>query len=74
MDAEVAHRVTIMFIRLGIRLKNVPLRIVSGSDIANSKGRKSAGSHQVFGWNLVPHWDWQQVLTKMLKYWRGFRL
>ena len=49
MDAEVAHRVTIMFIRLGIRLKNVPLRIVSGSAIADLKNRKRSRMIQVFG-------------------------
>src|SRR4051812_30119066 len=31
LDAETAHRVTVLFIRLGILLGRVPLRIVSGS-------------------------------------------
>ncbi|MEO5971583.1 MAG: quinone-dependent dihydroorotate dehydrogenase, partial [Bdellovibrionia bacterium] len=49
IDAEVAHRVTISLIRLGIRLKNVPLRIVSGVTSSELRTPKGSGSHQVFG-------------------------
>ena len=49
IDAEVAHRVTISLIRLGIHLKNVPLRIVSGSVTPVFKALESSRSTTVFG-------------------------
>jgi dihydroorotate dehydrogenase len=53
IDAEVAHRVTVVFIRLGIRLKNVPLRIVSGSGNLDSKVQNVLGTHHVFGLDFL---------------------
>ena len=45
LDPEFAHRLTLRFIRLGIFLGNVPLRIVSGAESETEK----APTHSVFG-------------------------
>jgi dihydroorotate dehydrogenase len=49
LEAETAHRITVMLIRLGIRLRNVPLETISGGGVTRESDDRNADNPIVFG-------------------------